>query len=142
MKQNESPTRQTSGSDRTTNAVSVLQDFQIGNLRRLSRGRILAEFTASIGPLSVDCNVVADTEGRPSFVAPKRVKASWSQQYVSTARIERRLARELLEGVASRLNLGTQAAADAEKPGRNEWAESQEARFECAFDEFDAPGSA
>ena|ERR1700729_3459093 len=140
MNQNESPALETRGARADLDATQFPR-FEISNLRRVEYGRVRARFDLEVGPVRLlDCNLVVDRDGQPSFVGPGAVKDSYGS-YRSTSELSRPFKEQVFEAVVSELRGDRRAAAQtddtAAAPERHSWAEDQEARFDRAVAELD-----
>lgn len=123
-----SPARQQRSSDHSS--TSTILEYSIERLHPVSRGRVLAEFFLSIGPVKVACNLVGDKNGTPQFVAPKKIKDSWTQQFAAVAWLEPVFACAVLDRVVS-------AMPPKSEDDTDHWAEDQEVVFRRAVEAMD-----
>jgi hypothetical protein len=96
-----SPARQTLGE--THGQPEAFPRFEVANLRDVAYGRIRWSFDLKVGPIMVECRVVADEDGQLKFAAPASIKDAYSQVYSSTVSIDRAFMREVFDVVVARI---------------------------------------
>jgi hypothetical protein len=113
--------------------------WEVANLRDVAFGRIHWAFDLIIGPVTIECRVVVDEDGRPKFATPAQIKEAFTQTYRSNVDVDRVFMRRVFDDVVARLQQNTAPAriATAAAPAPNAWAEDQEARLERAIADFD-----
>jgi len=105
MNQKESPARQTQGSIEadTPRIETTFPQFEIANLRAVTWGRICGTFDLVIGPVTIECRIVANEDGRPKFVSPASIKEAYSGAYSSTVSLDRAFSAAVLERIVSEM---------------------------------------
>lgn len=137
MSTTKSPARQTRDSIELGPSNSVFPPFSVRNLREVDYGRLRWVFELVVGPVTVECNVMADDAGQPKFVTQAAVKDAYTQSYRSTVKLDRAFRDEVFDVVAAALR-GEEADTEREPESQwDRWAEDQEARLERAIDELD-----
>ncbi len=117
--------------------VGAFPRFEVANLREVAYGKIRWTFDLEVGPITVECRIVADDDGQPRFTAPARIKDAYSQTYQATVNVERGFMEEVHRTAVAAIRgevYPGRSTRTSESDG-DTWPEDQEARFERAFDE-------